>query len=69
MKLGLLTTAFPDTPLPEVADWEAGNGFEALEVACWPRGDGAARRYAGVAHIDVDVVSMRAPAAQPRRVL
>ena len=53
MKLGLLTAAFPDTPLTEVADWAAGNGFAALEVACWPRGDGAARRYAGVSHIDV----------------
>jgi sugar phosphate isomerase/epimerase len=53
MKLGLLTAAFPDTPLTEVADWAAGNGFQALEVACWPRGDGAARRYAGVSHIDV----------------
>jgi sugar phosphate isomerase/epimerase len=53
MKLGLLTAAFPDTPLTEVADWAAGNGFAALEVACWPAGDGAARRYAGVSHIDV----------------
>jgi sugar phosphate isomerase/epimerase len=53
MKLGLLTAAFPDTPLTGVADWAAGNGFAALEVACWPRGEGAARRYAGVSHIDV----------------
>ncbi|HEY4728518.1 MAG TPA: sugar phosphate isomerase/epimerase, partial [Actinomycetes bacterium] len=42
MKLGLLTAAFPDTPLTEVADWAAANGFSALEVACWPRGEGAA---------------------------
>ena len=40
MKLGLLTAAFPDTPLDEVADWAAGNGFSMLEVACWPRADG-----------------------------
>ena len=53
MKLGLLTAAFPDTPLTEVADWAAANGFAALEVACWPAGQGAARRYAGVSHIDV----------------
>jgi sugar phosphate isomerase/epimerase len=52
MKLGLLTAAFPDTPLTEVADWAATNGFSALEVACWPRGEGASRRYAGVCHID-----------------
>ncbi len=52
MKLGLLTAAFPDTPLTEVADWAAANGFSALEVACWPSGEGATRRYSGVSHID-----------------
>ncbi len=54
MKLGLLTAAFPDTPLTDVADWAAANGFSMLEVACWPRAEGPARRYAGVSHIDVD---------------
>jgi sugar phosphate isomerase/epimerase len=53
MKLGLLTAAFPGVALTEVADWAAGNGFASLEVACWPRGDDAGRRYAGVSHIDV----------------
>ena len=52
MKLGLLTAAFPETPLDEVADWSAANGFEMLEVACWPRTEGPSRRYAGVSHID-----------------
>jgi sugar phosphate isomerase/epimerase len=52
MKLGLLTAAFPDTPLTEVADWASANGFSVLEVACWPRADGPTRRYAGVSHID-----------------
>ena len=54
MKLGLLTAAFPTLTLDEIADWAAANGFETLEVACWPAGEGAARRYAGVCHIDVD---------------
>jgi sugar phosphate isomerase/epimerase len=53
MKLGFLTAPFPDTPLMEVADWAAGNGFEVLEIACWPRSTGPARRYAGTSHIDV----------------
>ena len=53
MELGLLTAAFPDAPLTEVADWAGANGFTTLEVACWPRGDGPKRRYAGVCHIDV----------------
>jgi sugar phosphate isomerase/epimerase len=54
MKLGLLTAPFPDTDLPAVADWTAGAGFEALEIACWPRASGETRRYAGTSHIDVD---------------
>src|SRR3954453_15793658 len=56
MKLGLLTAAFPTLPLPGIAHWAAANGFETLEVACWPAGEGAARRYAGVSHIDVDTL-------------
>ena len=53
MKLGFLTVPFGDWPLEQVADFAAGNGFELLEVACWPRGSGDARRYAGVTHVDV----------------
>ena len=36
MKLGLLTAAFPQRALGEVAAWAAGAGFEALEIASWP---------------------------------
>jgi sugar phosphate isomerase/epimerase len=53
MKLGFLTAPFPETPLPQVADWAAGAGFEVLEIACWPRTSGPTRRYAGTSHIDV----------------
>jgi sugar phosphate isomerase/epimerase len=53
MRLGLLTAPFPETPLMEVADWSAANGFESLEIACWPRSSGPTRRYAGTSHIDV----------------
>jgi sugar phosphate isomerase/epimerase len=53
MKLGLLTAPFPETPLAEVAAWSAANGFESLEIACWPRTPGPSRRYAGTSHIDV----------------
>ncbi|MFL5734744.1 MAG: sugar phosphate isomerase/epimerase family protein [Chloroflexia bacterium] len=52
MKLGLLTAAFPNAPLDQVAEWAAGNGFEMIEIACWPQSK-ASRRYAGVTHIDV----------------
>jgi sugar phosphate isomerase/epimerase len=53
MQLGLLTAPFEDRPLDEVADWAASEGFEVLEIACWPRSGGATRRYAGTSHIDV----------------
>ncbi len=53
MKLGFLTAPFPETPLTEVANWASSVGFEALEIACWPRTSGATRRYAGTSHIDV----------------
>ncbi len=56
MKLGLLTAAFPDLTLDEVAGWASAEGFEMLEVACWPSSGGEKRRYAGVSHIDVERV-------------
>jgi sugar phosphate isomerase/epimerase len=52
MKLGLMTAAFPDKSLEEVAQWASQNGFEMLELACWPVGK-AERRYAGVTTLDV----------------
>lgn len=57
MKLGILTAPFPDTPLLDVAAWAQSAGFEALEVACWPRSSGPSRRYAGTSHIDVAALS------------
>ena len=57
MKLGVLTAPFPDSPLEAVADWAAGAGFEALEIACWPAATGPVRRYAGTSHIDVAALS------------
>jgi sugar phosphate isomerase/epimerase len=54
VKLGFMTAAFPDLALDEVADWASSEGFEMLEVACWPSSGGEKRRYAGVCHIDVE---------------
>jgi sugar phosphate isomerase/epimerase len=53
MRLGFLTAPFPETPLSDVAAWAGANAFESLEIACWPRSTGTARRYAGTSHIDV----------------
>jgi len=52
MKLGLFTAAFSQWSLEQTAEWSAANGFETLEIACWPF-EKANRRYAGVTHIDV----------------
>lgn len=55
MKLGLLSAAFPNWSLEQFADFASGNGFEMIEVACWPR-ERATRRYAGVTTIDVEAL-------------
>jgi sugar phosphate isomerase/epimerase len=61
MKLGFLTAPLPDLPLGDIAEWAGANGFESLEIACWPRSTGPARRYAGTSHIDVaDLTESRA---------
>jgi sugar phosphate isomerase/epimerase len=67
VKLGLLTAAFGDRTLEETAAWAAANGYQALEVACWPSGGRAGRRYAGVAHIDVDALDAEAVQATMER--
>ena len=53
MKLGLLTAPFPRRSLAQVAAWAADEGFQMLEVACWPAAGAERRRYGGTSHIDV----------------
>lgn len=55
MKLGFFTVALPNNTLEEAARWGAQNGFESIEVPCWPK-EKATRRYAGVTHIDVNTL-------------
>lgn len=56
MKLGLMSAALPNLTLSQLAEWAASNGFEMLELACWPISK-AERRYAGVTHIDVTTLT------------
>lgn len=56
MKLGIMSAAFPNMRLDQLISWAAKNGFQALELACWPPGE-KERRYAGVTHIDVTALS------------
>ena len=37
MKLGFLTACMPERSLEEIAGWAGKHGFEALELAAWPR--------------------------------
>jgi sugar phosphate isomerase/epimerase len=67
MKLGFFTAALPGNTLEQVAKWGAENGFQAIEIACWPR-EKASRRYAGVTHIDVDGLE-KAKAREIRKTL
>ena len=55
MKLGFFTAALPNQTLEQVAQWGAESGFQAIEIACWPQ-EKAARRYAGVTHIDAETL-------------
>ncbi|MGA2618613.1 MAG: sugar phosphate isomerase/epimerase [Thermoguttaceae bacterium] len=52
MKLGFFTAILPDLSFRQVVEFAAAEGFQCLEVACWPKMK-ADRRYAGITHLDV----------------
>lgn len=56
MKLGLLSAILPDFTFEQVIDYAQKVGFACVEVCCWPKGK-AARRYAGVTHIDTEGIT------------
>ena len=68
MKLGFVTAILPDLALEEVLAFATAEGFECVELMCWPKGK-AERRYAGVTHVDVDDARRggRRPGAQAAR--
>lgn len=51
--LGFVSAIFPEKSFEEVVDFASDNGFQCVEIMCWPKGK-AERRYAGVTHIDVE---------------
>jgi sugar phosphate isomerase/epimerase len=52
VKLGFVSAILPDLALEEVLAFAGAEGFECVELMCWPKGR-AERRYAGVTHVDV----------------
>lgn len=56
MKLGFVSAILPDFTFEQVIDYAAKVGFECVELCCWPKGK-AARRYAGVTHIDTNGIT------------
>lgn len=52
MKLGFVSAILPDLSLEEVVQFASEQGFDCIELMCWPKGK-AERRYAGVTHVDV----------------
>src|SRR5437870_4896722 len=52
MQLGFVSATLPDLSLEEVLAFASREGFDCVELMCWPPGK-ANRRYAGVTHVDV----------------
>jgi len=63
MKLGFVSAIVPDLTLEEIVALAAAEGYDCIEVCCWPRGK-AERRYAGVTHIDVTAGFTKSDAAR-----
>src|SRR5262245_6063470 len=53
IQLGLVSAILPELTLEDVLQVCAREGYECVELMCWPRGK-AERRYAGVTHVDVN---------------
>jgi sugar phosphate isomerase/epimerase len=56
MQLGFVSAILPDLPLADVFAFAADEGFDCVELMCWPPG-ASDRRYAGVTHLDVTNVT------------
>ncbi len=52
VKIGFITSILEKDSYEQMMDFAQAEGFQCVEVACWPIGKGE-RRYAGTCHIDV----------------
>lgn len=53
MQLGFVSAIFDTLPFDDVLTFAAAEGFQCVEVMCWPEG-GPDRRYGGVRHLGVE---------------
>ncbi len=53
MQIGFVSAILADLSLADVMAFAADEGFECVELMCWPRG-ATDRRYGGVTHVDVN---------------
>ncbi len=56
IQLGFVSAILPDLDLEAVAKFAAAEGFDCVELMCWPVGK-AERKYAGVTHVDVTTLT------------
>jgi sugar phosphate isomerase/epimerase len=54
LDLGFVSAILADDNFEEVISFAAKEQFKCVEIMCWPTNNSDARRYAGVAHIDVE---------------
>ena len=59
LDLGFVSAIMADSSFEEVIDFASEERFKCVEIMCWPKGK-AERRYAGITHIDVDVLDDKA---------
>lgn len=58
MQLGFVSAILHDLSLEDVLRFAADEGYDSVEVMCWPVGR-ADRKYAGVTHIDAATLDAR----------
>lgn len=56
LKLGFVSAILAEYDFESVIRFAAENGFECVEVMCWPAESGDTRRYAGVSHLNVEAL-------------
>ncbi|MCY4159132.1 MAG: sugar phosphate isomerase/epimerase [Bacteroidetes bacterium] len=56
MQLGFVSAIVPELSFEEVLSLAKDLSYDCVEMMCWPKGK-ATRRYAGVTHVDVQVLT------------